>query len=142
MGARKPMALTISLRADTEKRLEEQARPAGVDKSTYAAKLLEQSLLPDDWLEKLSGDVGKRIATIVEDAPPIYTHPIDPDDSIYINLAVATQSMLIISRDRHLLNLMDVQRSEGKSFHSLFPQLVIMPPDVFAQQLREEERKE
>ncbi len=56
------MALTISLRADTEKRLEEQARAAGVDKSTYAAKLLEQSLLPDDWLEKLSGDVGKRFA--------------------------------------------------------------------------------
>jgi len=91
--------------------------------------------------EQLANEVT-RIATIVEDAPPIYTHPIDPDDSIYINLAVATQSMLIISRDRHLLNLMDVQRSEGKSFHSLFPQLVIMPPDVFAQQLREEERKE
>src|SRR5258707_13305603 len=56
------MALTISLRADTEKRLEEQARAAGVDKSTYAAQLLERSLLPDDWLEKLSGDVGKRFA--------------------------------------------------------------------------------
>jgi putative PIN family toxin of toxin-antitoxin system len=91
--------------------------------------------------EQLATEIS-RIATIVEDAPPIYTHPIDPDDSIYINLAVYTESTLIVSRDRHLLNLMDVRRSEGKDFHSLFPQLVIMPPHVFVQQLREEERME
>ena len=94
-----------------------------------------------DQAEQLAREVT-RIATIVDDAPTIYTHPVDPDDSMYINLAVATQSKLIISRDRHLLNLMDVRRTEGKDFHLLFPQLVIMPPHVFAQQLRKEERNE
>ena len=56
------MTLTISLPPDAEKRLQEQARAAGLDTSAYAAKLLEQSLVPDNWLEKLSGDVGKRFA--------------------------------------------------------------------------------
>ena len=54
------MALTISLRADTEKRLEEQARAAGVDTSTYAAQLLEQSLGSHPWLEEISGETYRR----------------------------------------------------------------------------------
>jgi predicted nucleic acid-binding protein len=81
------------------------------------------------------------IATIVDSAPPIYTHPTDPDDSAYVNLALATESKLIISRDRHLLNLMDARRVEGRSFRKLFPELVILPPHEFARQLREEERE-
>ena len=56
------MSVTVSLRPDTEKRLQEQARAAGLDTSTYAARLLEQSLLPDNWLEELSGEVGRRFA--------------------------------------------------------------------------------
>src|SRR3954469_9927433 len=78
-------------------------------------------------------------AIIVDDAPRVYTHPIDPDDSMYVDLAVATQSKLIVSRDRHLLNLMDLRRPEGQTFHALFPDLVVLPPHVFAQQLRAEE---
>jgi hypothetical protein len=54
------MTLTISLPPAAEKRLQEQARAAGLDTSTYAARLLEQSLLPDNWLEKLSGDSYRR----------------------------------------------------------------------------------
>jgi predicted nucleic acid-binding protein len=84
-------------------------------------------------------DEVREIATIVDDAPSVYVHPVDPSDSTYIDLALATASKLIISRDRHLLNLMDAKRPDGKHFRSIFPQLVIMPPHEFAKQLREEE---
>jgi hypothetical protein len=50
------MSLTISLRPETEKKLQEQARAAGLDTPSYAARLIEGSLLPDNWLHKLSGD--------------------------------------------------------------------------------------
>jgi putative PIN family toxin of toxin-antitoxin system len=86
-------------------------------------------------------DQMKFVATVVDDAPVVYTHPIDPDDSAYVNLAIATNSKLIISRDRHLLNLMDSNRPEGRQFHSLFPKLIVTTPDAFAKQLREEERQ-
>jgi len=56
------MAFTISLRPETERRLQEKARAAGVDASTYAAQLVERSLGSDRWLEELSGEVGKRFA--------------------------------------------------------------------------------
>src|SRR5215211_71868 len=49
----------------------------------------------------------RKIGSIVDDAQPLYVHPIDSDDSEYINLALGTNSQLIISRDKHLLNLMD-----------------------------------
>jgi len=54
--------------------------------------------------------------------PQRYTHPVDPKDSAYINLALATDSELVVSRDRHLLSLMDGTTPEGCSFQRRFPQ--------------------
>ena len=81
------------------------------------------------------------IGTIVDDAQPLYAHPIDPADSEYVNLALAADAKLIVSRDKHLLNLMDIQRPESKQFRTFFPQLIIISPDAFAMQLREEEQR-
>ena len=50
----------------------------------------------------------------VGDIPSVYIHPHDPDDSHYVDLAIATNSTLIVSRDRHLLNLMDDIRIDGR----------------------------
>ena len=72
----------------------------------------------------------------VSEVPSVYRHPHDPDDSHYIDLAVATNSKLIVSRDRHLLNLMDRKRSDAIQFKRQFPQISIITPDVFAEQLR------
>jgi putative PIN family toxin of toxin-antitoxin system len=69
-------------------------------------------------------------------APPsIYQHPFDPKDSHYIDLAVATNSSLIASSDKHLLNLMKLNRPEGGEFRRRFPALEVLSPWELIQRL-------
>jgi putative PIN family toxin of toxin-antitoxin system len=69
----------------------------------------------------------RSFSTYVDRVADVYAHPIDPDDSHYVNLAIATNSELIVSRDRHLLNLMDESRPEGRDFHTRFPLIRVLP---------------
>jgi putative PIN family toxin of toxin-antitoxin system len=65
-------------------------------------------------------------------APPeVHKHPFDADDSHYVNLAIGSKTNLIVSRDRHLLNLMDVTRPEGHDFHRRFPAVRVLEPVAF-----------
>jgi putative PIN family toxin of toxin-antitoxin system len=100
-------------------------------------KILAKYAVTQDQAAELADEIVT-FATVVTDAPTIYTHPHDPHDSHYIDLAVATHSKLIVSRDRHLLNLMDQQRPEAREFRRRFPDLIVLPPDTFARQLRQE----
>src|ERR1041385_7648011 len=68
---------------------------------------------------------------LVKDVPVVYTHPVDPEDSAYINLALVTESKLIISRDHHLLGMMDSDAPWAVEFRQRFPQLMILPPHTF-----------
>ena len=68
-----------------------------------------------DRIETLIQQV-REYAIVVTDVPERFTHPTDPKDSAYINLALATNSELVVSRDRHLLTLMDEATSEGRAF--------------------------
>lgn len=81
-------------------------------------------------------------ATIISDIPDTYLHPFDPDDSHYVNLAAKTESRLIVSRDRHLFNLMDNSRPEGLVFQSQFPSLRIIDPVEFLRALDEQRAAE
>ena len=60
--------------------------------------------------------------------PQVYQHPVDPDDSHYVNLAVKAEARLIVSRDRHLLMLADPARKEAQDFRQRFPALRILDP--------------
>jgi putative PIN family toxin of toxin-antitoxin system len=44
------------------------------------------------------------VCHLVENPPSVYHHPVDPKDSRYVDLAVASSAKLIVSRDKHLLN--------------------------------------
>jgi len=79
--------------------------------------------------------------TFVHVVPSVYHHPYDPDDSHYVDLAIATNSSLVVSRDRHLLDLMDQSRTDGKDFFQRFPHLKVVTPDNFVRQLRAENQK-
>ncbi|MCL2648674.1 MAG: hypothetical protein FWD61_17005 [Phycisphaerales bacterium] len=62
--------------------------------------------------------------------------PFDADDSHCINLALATRSQLVVSRDKHLLNLMDQTHEEARDFVKRFPGLWIIEPQILLQMLR------
>ena len=87
-------------------------------------------------VEGLVFDLPK-YARYVEHVPAVYPHPLDPDDSHYVDLAVATGSRLIVSRDAHLLNLMEPGRPEREEFHRQFPSIEILSPDLLLARMRE-----
>jgi len=75
--------------------------------------------ITSEQTEELVATVAQ-FATLVTDVPEIYRHPFDPDDSAYVNLALKVNAQLIVSRDRHLLNLADANRAEGRIFRRDF----------------------
>jgi putative PIN family toxin of toxin-antitoxin system len=77
-------------------------------------------------------DVAERIAV----PPPVFIHPIDPDDSHYVNLALAAAARLIVSRDRHLLNLSNNAKPWSADFRRRFPQLQVVGAETLLEELR------
>jgi putative PIN family toxin of toxin-antitoxin system len=98
-------------------------------------KLPEYLQITDTKVEAFIQYVGA-FAQIVSDVPMVYIHPIDPDDSHYIDLAVASAATLITSRDRHLLNLMDELKPDGLNFRRRFPSLEIVSPEAMLSRFR------
>jgi putative PIN family toxin of toxin-antitoxin system len=75
-------------------------------------------------------------AHLVENPPSVYHHPIDSKDSHYVDLAVASNAKLIVSRDKHLLNLMNLSKPGAHEFRAKFPSLVVLQPEQLLESLR------
>jgi putative PIN family toxin of toxin-antitoxin system len=73
----------------------------------------------------------RTFAKVLDPVPSIFVHPIDPDDSAYVNLAIAANAELIVSRDKHLLGLNDPSKPWTNEFCSRFPALRVLAPDQF-----------
>jgi uncharacterized protein len=71
----------------------------------------------------------------MEQAPVVFTYERDPDDAHYVNLALAANANLIVSRDRDLLDLADTTRPEAIEFRRQFPTLRILEPVQFLREL-------
>ena len=69
--------------------------------------------------------------------PDVFTHPIDEDDSAYVNLAVAAGAGLIVSRDRHLLNLNNPAKPWAKDFRARFPGLRVVSAEDMLSLIRQ-----
>jgi putative PIN family toxin of toxin-antitoxin system len=76
------------------------------------------------------------VAHLIENPPPVYNHPLDPKDSHYVDLAVATDSKLIVRSDKHLLNLMRPQSRDRADFIHRFPAIAILQPWQLIELLR------
>ena len=70
-------------------------------------------------------------ATVLLNPPEVFAYDRDPDDAHYVNLALAADAKLIVSRDRDLLDLMDSNKPEGNAFRLRFPLLQILEPGAF-----------
>ena len=59
----------------------------------------------------------------------------DPDDSKFVNLAIACGGMLVVSRDRDLLDLMSDTNAEGKQLRAAHPTFQVLTPPQFLKTL-------
>jgi len=75
------------------------------------------------------------IATLVADPPPVFTYPRDPDDTLYVDLAIATGALLIVSNDKDLLDLMNDTNPEGRQLRQTHPKFEAMTPGTFLARL-------
>jgi uncharacterized protein len=76
------------------------------------------------------------IAHMIENPPSVYHHPIDPKDSHYVDLAVVSSAKLIVSRDKHLLNLTNPLKPAASEFMARFPSLAVLQPEELLELLR------
>jgi len=86
--------------------------------------------ISEDKVESLIAllmDVTEKIAA----PPPVFAHPIDPDDSHYVNLALAAGATVIVSRDRHLLNLNNPAKPWSAEFRRQYPSLRVVTAETF-----------
>jgi putative PIN family toxin of toxin-antitoxin system len=72
----------------------------------------------------------------IPNIPKVFVHPIDEDDSDYVNLALAADANSIVSRDRHMLNLNNPAKAWSTDFRSRFPELRIISPMQLLTDLR------
>lgn len=86
--------------------------------------------ITDARIELLIENVEK-VATFLDDAPAVVTITRDPEDAHYVNLAVASSSRLIVSRDRDLLSLMSQGDPDSRRVRELAPRLIIVDPVAF-----------
>jgi predicted nucleic acid-binding protein len=77
------------------------------------------------------------IAKLVPDVPPVFSLPRDPDDALYVDLAVAMQAGFIVSRDKDLLSLM-----AEDAFRKTYPWLTVIHPVAFLSHVRTQVAKE
>jgi putative PIN family toxin of toxin-antitoxin system len=76
-------------------------------------------------------------ATLLEGFPEVFAYRRDPDDAHYVNLALAADAKLIVSRDNDLLDLMDSSKPEATEFQKMCPELRILNPVAFLRELGE-----
>ena len=77
-----------------------------------------------------------KVAQSIANVPAVFSYARDPDDAHYVNLALAAQAKLIVSRDRDLLDLMNERSIDGAEFKRRFPTLQIADPVAFLAQLK------
>jgi len=77
----------------------------------------------DDLLQALVNEA------LLVPAPPRHIElPRDPKDEPYLDLAIAAGASYLITRDKDLLDLMNLDHKEGQEFRQRFPDLRIVNP--------------
>ncbi len=71
------------------------------------------------------------VAELISDPPPIFNYPRDPEDGHYVDVAIATNSMLIVSNDKDLLDLMRNSNADGKALRAQHPSFRVLTPPQF-----------
>lgn len=70
-------------------------------------------------------------AVLIRNVPEEYRFARDPKDEPYLNLAIVTDSVFLVSRDYDLLDLMRTNTPEAQSFRTRYPMLTILDAPSF-----------
>ena len=76
-----------------------------------------------------------RTVKMVQDVPAVFEYRRDPDDAHYVNLALAAEANMIVTRERDLLALTDAGHPDGSEFQRRFPALRIMSPEQLIREI-------
>lgn len=72
----------------------------------------------------------------VENVPPHFELRRDPNDEPYLNLAIVTEAVFLVSRDNDLLDLMTGFTTEAKDFRRRYRRIKILDPIEFLEEIR------
>lgn len=74
-------------------------------------------------------------AILITNVPEEYRYERDPDDEMYLNLAIVTHASYLVSKDNDLLDLMTTTTDIALRFRTRYPFLRIMQAADFVREL-------
>jgi putative PIN family toxin of toxin-antitoxin system len=91
--------------------------------------------LTDDVMDAFLSRIAFR-GVLVRHVPHVFDFPRDPDDEPYLDLAAAVCADFLVTRDQDLLSLATDHSVEAKQFRQRFPQMSVLNPVDFLDQIR------
>jgi predicted nucleic acid-binding protein len=73
---------------------------------------------------------------LIPHVPRVFVYERDPKDEPYINLAIAAGATHLVSRDKDVLDLAKLSTPDGGRLRVLAPELQILDPIPFLQEVR------
>ena len=70
-------------------------------------------------------------AQFIPDPAPMFHYARDPEDAHYVDVAVATGAMLVVSNDKDLLDLMNEHNPDGRKLRRDNPDFQVFTPVQF-----------
>lgn len=93
-------------------------------------KARRQGRLTDAIVEALMAWIDEHSTRIAE-VPPVFSYPRDPDDEPYLDLAITSGAVYLVSRDNDLPGLQVPDSEDGNRLRALAPDLTILDPVAF-----------
>lgn len=90
-----------------------------------------KSMVPDitsELLENFMTDIAA-MAIEIKNVPEEFKYQRDPDDEIYLNLAIAVRADYVISLDNDLLDLTNKTGKDSLDFQRRYPMLRVITPN-------------
>ena len=118
----------------TQEILEETAEVLSRPKIKKLVPALTKEMI-DEFLE----DVASK-AIVIKNIPEEFEYKRDPDDTIYINLAIVIPADYLISLDKDLLDLMKEKYKESREFMRRYPFIKVLTPKELLEKITEEQK--
>jgi putative PIN family toxin of toxin-antitoxin system len=127
LNAQGPAAACLTLVEDDQVELFASSAILAEIRETLSQKKIRDKFphLTDERVELFLQHIGD-LALLIQDVPSVFSLPRDPDDAVYVDLALASNAGYLVSRDKDLLDLMN-----DSAFCKQYPNLTVLDPVQF-----------